>query len=104
MELSLADLKSLIGSGSGNICSFEVGKAYLIRSVTFYYTGRIKAITDSDIVLEKAAWIASIGRFYDCLKTGTFDEVEPFVEDVILPRGAIVDATFWKHALPEEQK
>ena len=33
-----------------NTCSFRVGEKYLIRSVTFYYTGRVKTITDTDLV------------------------------------------------------
>lgn len=104
MELSLADLKLLLSDGKGNDCSFKVGEKYLIRCVTFYYTGRIKSITGSDLVLEEAAWIASTGRFADCLTSGSFDEVEPFVADVIIPRGSIVDATVWSHELPRKQK
>jgi len=73
--------------------SYEVGKAYFIRSVTMYYTGRIAGITDTDLVLEDAAWIADTGRFATALKTGSLNEVEPFTDPVILPRGAIVDAT-----------
>ena len=84
--------------------SFEVGKAYFIRSVTMYYTGRITRITDTDIILDDAAWIADTGRFATALKTGVFNEVEPFVDPVIVQRGSIVDATAWSHLLPREQK
>ena len=84
--------------------SFEVGKCYFIRSVTMYYTGRLVRITDTDLVLENAAWIADTGRFHTALKTGTLNEIEPFVNPVILPRGAIVDATIWNHPLPTDQK
>jgi hypothetical protein len=84
--------------------SFEVGKSYLIRTVTLYYTGRLVAVTETDLLLEEAAWIADTGRFATCLKSGTFNEVEPFCDPVIVPRGCIVDATEWKHPLPRDQK
>jgi hypothetical protein len=84
--------------------SFDVGKSYLIRSVTMYYTGRLMRITDTDLVLEDAAWIADTGRFHDALRKGVLNEVEPFMRPVIVPRACIVDATEWCHALPREQK
>ena len=84
--------------------SFELGGAYLIRTVTMYYTGRLRRITDTDLLLTDAAWIADTGRFATALKTGVVSEVEPFPDAVIISRGCIVDATFWPHALPREQK
>jgi hypothetical protein len=84
--------------------SFEVGKAYLIRTVTMYYTGRLAEVTETDLLLEDAAWIADTGRFHNVLETGSFNEVEPFVSPVIVSRGCIVDATVWRHPLPREQK
>jgi hypothetical protein len=84
--------------------SFEVGKSYLIRTVTMYHTGRLVRITDTDLVLEDAAWIAYTGQFSVALKTGVFSEVEPFVNPVIVSRGAIVDATIWDYPLPESRR
>ncbi len=104
MEISLRDLKELLDGRANNGCSFALNQCYLIRTVTLYYTGRVVAITDTDLVLAEAAWIADTGRFHDCLTTGQFNEVEPFVHPVIVPRGAIVDATAWTHPLPREQK
>lgn len=100
----IKQIKSLIGSSSQDDTAFEVGKAYLIRTVTLYYTGKLVRITLKELVLEQAAWIADTGRFYDCLKNGSFNEVEPFVSPVIVPRDSIIDATEWKHKLPEDQK
>ena len=84
--------------------AFEKGKQYFIRTVTMYYTGRIKRITSKELVLEECAWICDTGRFYDCLKEGSFNEVEPYIEDVIIPRDTIVDASIWSHELPTVQK
>ena len=103
MEIGLNELKELIGRGSSTH-SFEVGRNYLIRTVTLYYTGRLVKVTDSDLLLEDAAWIADTGRFSNCLRTGELNEVEPFVSSVIVPRGVIVDATIWNHPLPGEIK
>jgi hypothetical protein len=88
-----------------NGSAWEVGKNYLIRTVTMINTGKLVAVTDQELVLEDAAWIADTGRFADALKdTKKFSEVEPFPDGkVIVGRGAIVDAvkiTF----LPREQK
>jgi hypothetical protein len=102
MELSLSDLKQLVGTSQTH--SFQLGESYLIRTVTLYYTGRIHAITDSDLVLRDAAWIADTGRFHDALRTGELSEVEPFTSDVIVSRSGIIDATPWKYQLPREQK
>jgi len=59
--------------------------------------GKIKSINQKEILLEKASWIADSGRFHDALKTGELNEVEPFINDVILNRDCIVDASEWNH-------
>lgn len=82
---------------------YQVGQAYLIRTVTLYYTGRVKRVTPKEIILEDAAWIADTGRFSDALNTGILNEIEPMGE-VIIGRGAVVDAAKWNHCLPKEKK
>lgn len=84
--------------------SLEVGKAYFIRTVTMHYTGRIIAVTATDIVLEDAAWIADSGRFSDALTKGTLNEIEPFPGKVVVGRGGFIDAAPWEHDLPRKQK
>lgn len=88
----------------GKSHSFEVGKAYLIRTVTMHYTGRVVEVTDSDVVLEEAAWIADTGRYSNSLAEGTLSEVEPYPGRVSVCRGAMVDFAEWKHQLPKVQK
>lgn len=102
MDISLRELKHLVQPGLTH--SFELGKAYLIRTVTMYYTGRISAITDTDLVLTTASWIADTGRFSNALETGELSEVEPFIDEVIISRSAIIDATQWRHDLPKATK
>lgn len=86
------------------IAGLVIGKAYLVRCVTHYYTGRLVGLTPSELILDDAAWIADTGRFATALKTGALNEVEPFVNPVIINRGSMVDATEWPHALPRDQK
>lgn len=84
--------------------SLQVGKSVFVRTVTQYYTGKLLSVTDTDIVLGEAAWIANTGRFSNCLKTGTLDEVEPYPDEVIINRDGIIDICVWNHPLPREVK
>ena len=73
--------------------AWELGKVYLIRTVTMIDTGRLVLVTSQELVLEDAAWIADTGRFADALKKAEFGEVEPFPDGrVIVGRGAVIDA------------
>lgn len=83
---------------------WTVGKKYFIRTVTMHLVGKLIKITDKEMLLEDASWIADSGRFHDALKTGEFDEIEPFVNDVIVNRNSVIDATEWRFDLPKEQK
>jgi len=105
-ELTLGQLKQiqLLTGGEFSGHSWKVGASYFIRTVTNYYTGRLMRVTDKELELEDAAWIADTGRFHDALKTGELKEVEPFTLNVIVGRGAVVDAQEWQHDLPREQK
>lgn len=82
---------------------YTLGTAYIIRTVTHTYTGRLTWLSDKELVLEEAAWIADSGRWANAIKDGALSEVEP-MGTVIVGRGAIVDATVWTHALPTKQK
>jgi len=105
IQLSLDQLRELLGKTGGNPPSFfQVGKSYLIRTVTHYYTGSVFMVTDAEVILTDAAWIADTGRFSDSLANGSLSEVEPYKNPVMLSRGAIVDATEWNHPLPRSQK
>src|SRR3990167_4090803 len=47
---------------------WKIGKCYLIRTVTMIDTGRLVEVTEQELVLEDAAWIADTGRFADALQ------------------------------------
>lgn len=84
--------------------AWEIGKIYLIRTVTMIDTGRVVAVTPQEIMLEDAAWIADTGRFADAVKSASFGEVEPFPDGrVIIGRGSVIDAVQIK-AVARKQK
>ena len=83
---------------------WETGQNYVIRTVTMIQVGKLVNVTDNELVLENASWIADTGRWFDFLKDGTYKECEPFIDFVIVGRGSIIDATIWSHTLPNKQK
>lgn len=96
--------KLLDGECALDSCPVKVGDKVFIRTVTLYYTGKIKALANGFITLDDAAWIADTGRFHDFLKEGKANEVEPFIDPVHIPVSSVIDMTEWKHPLLKEQK
>ena len=84
--------------------AFELGKKYFIRTATYHVVGQLNEIYTNELVLSSASWIADSGRFNAALVSGNFNEIEPFVNDVIVSRGGIIDATEWTHFLPSKVK
>jgi hypothetical protein len=83
---------------------FKVGQAYFIRTVTYFATGKVKAIVGNFLVLEDAAWIADTGRFREAIMKGILNEVEPVEVEMFVNINSITDAFDWKHKLPRDQK
>lgn len=88
--------------------NFKVGEKYLIRTATMCLVGRIVSVDGLEILIQNASWVADTGRFYDMLKNGLenidHSEIEPFIDDVIVGRLSLIDATPYKHKLPVNQK
>jgi len=78
----------------------NVGDNVIVRSVTYHYTGRVRAIGDKWLVLDDAAWVAHSGRWTNALTNGKLTSVEPYPGEVVLAVGAIVDVSPWLHPLP----
>jgi len=91
-------------SDSSSVYPWKTGQNYFIRTVTMHLVGKLVAVTDKELVLENASWIADSGRFHNALKTGGFEEIEPFINDVIVNRSSVIDATIFDHELPQCQK
>lgn len=110
----IREIRSMIGDGFEpqtetllkSVKLYEIGKSYFIRTVTFSYTGRLIDISDHELVFDNAAWIADTGRFADAMRTGEFNEVEPYPDGmtVHISRGAVVDCSDWPHPLPRNQR
>lgn len=83
---------------------WEIGLNYLIRTVTMIQLGTLVKVTDKELVLSNACWVADTGRFTQALEKGTLNEVEMFQRNVIVSRGGIIDATEWLTNLPKTQK
>lgn len=109
-ELTIGEARQLVGLFSGINVNLPVenpwviGQAYHIRTVTHYWTGMLVSVTEQELVLEDAAWIADTGRFANFFTDGP-KEVEPVDGPVIIGRGAVIDAQVWTViALPRIQK
>ena len=99
-------LEKALESENGSVVSegpFEIGKAYLIRTVTYHQIGILKDIQGDFLIFKEASWVADSGRFSECLSKGTFNEVE-YVGPMMINRTAIVDAFPWENKVPKETK
>ncbi len=84
--------------------TFEVGKSYFVRTLTYHIVGKLIGKTKNILVFDQAAWVADSGRFTQAINDGTLSEVEPVKCKVFVNLQNFVDAFEWKHALPREQK
>ena len=82
---------------------YEIGQTYFFRCVTYHYIGTVVSVGLSEVVLRDAVWVAESGKFRNALEEGTIADAMPYVkgDPVILGRFGIVDATPWRHPLPE---
>jgi len=100
LEKALESDSSTIPVGG---CPFEIGKAYLIRTVTYHQIGIVKDIIGDFLIFKDASWVADSGRFSDCISKGVFNEVE-YVGPMLINKTAIVDAFPWENEVPKETK
>lgn len=108
-KLTIGDAKqlaSLLGSSPTIHQPYQIGKAYLIRTVTHIDIGVVVEVGPTEIVMKDVSWIADTGRYADALLKGSLSEVEPYPNGdlVIIGRGAVVDAVRWNHPLPRDQR
>jgi len=97
-------LQQLVTWITGN--PYKIGENYMLRTVTFHFTGKLTGVFPNELVFDNVAWIADDGRFADAVATGTFNEVEPYPESaqVIIGRGSLIDAVPITFPLPRTQK
>lgn len=105
-DLTIGQARELARQFSGNPAQqstvdqfWHIGQPYLIRTVTMIDTGILVAVTEHEIILRDASWIADTGRFSAALESCDFSEVEPFPEgQVAIGRGAIIECVKIKKA------
>jgi hypothetical protein len=83
---------------------FAVGDKVLIRTVTLYQLGVVRAITPEFIELGDCGWVADMGRFGESLATGRLNEFERAPSWCLVARGSIVDIYPWAHEIPKATK
>ena len=88
---------------------WEIGVGYGIRTVTMIYTGRLLKVTDKELVIDKACWIPDSGRWHEFAAKGKLTdsaEVEPYLPEaeIIIGRGALLDAFKFTESIPTSQK
>lgn len=84
---------------------YILGEKYYVETVTKYFTGRLVHLTDSELILDQCAWIPDTGRYTQAMKSGIFNEVEPFPDGLVfITRGSIISARPWGLVLPRSQK
>ncbi|MCB0415781.1 MAG: hypothetical protein KDD50_15695 [Bdellovibrionales bacterium] len=72
---------------------YIVGDDYVLRTVTMIYLGQVKEETEDAIILEDCAWIPDTSRWSEFLQGKKPQEMEPYNQDVIVYKGALLDAT-----------
>jgi hypothetical protein len=90
LSLLEADSSTPELSGDG---FYRVGEDYLVRTVTMIYLGKLKAETRDSLVLEDCAWIPETSRWSEFVAGKKPKEMEPYMNDVKVYKGAILDAT-----------
>jgi hypothetical protein len=105
MQQALLSVASNIKASDEHILWHKYSnKNVFVRTVTHHYTGTLTHLSDGFLVLSNAAWIADDGRFNECLKNGTCNEVEPYPRETCVSIGSIVDVCQWDHELPRVVK
>jgi hypothetical protein len=108
-DLTVREIKhiqSLLKGPTENKGRWKVGQNYFLRTVTHHLVGTLVEVTQKELWLKDASWIADDGRFMHTIKDGKINEVEPFPdgEEVPVGRGALIDGVIWRHPLPRSQK
>lgn len=94
-KLSIANwlLTENISSIKSEEDKFELGKPYVIQTVTAFYKGVLTHVDDKEFTLVDCSWVADTGRFNEFVNDDSkVNEEEPFAKEtkVYIGRGALV--------------
>jgi len=112
-ELTIGDLKQLNSLLAGNTTSsnvdmgkWEIGKIYLVMTVTHYFAGILEDVNHHEVTLKDATWVADTGRFSDALLDQSVVKELELLPDgfAIIGRGSIILAVQPKWSMVERAK
>ena len=78
--------------GEQPVESIEIGKRYLIKTVTHYYAGVVRSKTLTDVVMDDVEIVFWTGSWPACGKTGKWERSQKLPNGVILSLMAAVSA------------
>lgn len=85
---------------------FEIGRNYIVRTVTMIYTGKLIEVGPTELVMTDVSWIPETARYAQFVADGEVNECEPYPAGlrVVIGRGALLDAVVLTKSLPRSQK
>lgn len=106
MQLTLKEVLEAVSSPSE--IPFDVGTAYLFRTIGYHWLGKVASIRGKFLVLEDATWVADTGRYSESLSGKIAElsssELEPSPRPVVLNTDHITDAVSWPFQIPKVVK
>ena len=90
-------------------CALEAGKNYFIRTVSFFYTGKVREIKGNFVILDDVACILDTGRLSESIKEGKLEElstseIEPLPNGTGINIAGITDFSPFGFELPSKVK
>lgn len=82
----------------------QVGRGYLFRTATDYWSGILIDQTATELLIDRAAWISETGRLSQALRNNSFEEVEPVPGPFPLERQGLMASIPLTGDPPTEQK
>lgn len=83
----------------------EIGETYLFMTLTYYWTGRVVAISPAEVLIDDAAQVFDTGELENCLTKWevALCQVVPSGVIVSVPRSGTTTIT-WSGPLPRKTK
>jgi hypothetical protein len=84
----------------------EVGKNYMVQTVTNYFIGKLRKNTKNEIALSQCSWIPDTGVYSTALISGIFEEVEPMPDNFlnIIFKSSIINMFEVNFKIPRDKK
>jgi hypothetical protein len=89
-----------VGVGVGVRANMKKGESVFIRTVTTYYTGRVRRLSRSWVVLDDVTNVFQTGPFSAFFERGIASRAERMPDGTSVARSMITDVSPWSHALP----